>query len=367
MKPPPFRTRPETGLSGAFPPRTLPAKMTIRELAKTLGLGKTTVADALAGKNTVGETTRLLVRAKAAELGYRPNPAASAFLRQIRARRPAARPCNLAYLATLPRGAGIAQAPASQRLFHEGARRRAEQLGYGFDTLYTNAPRMSGPRLAEILVSRGVLGVIAGPLPESAGQLELDCSRFAVVTPGYSLRSPRPHRVGTHCAQGIEAVLHACHARGLRRVGLALTDEADERMQRAWSGAMLARQRLLPATDRVEPLLLPRARWTARALTAWRRRERPDAIVLSHRAAWIAPAGPRRPPLLISLDRAPDDTGAGIDQRHAHCGATAIDLLSTRILHNETGLPAHPVTVLIEGAWCDEDTPRPPPPSSGGF
>lgn len=325
--------------------------MTIRELADALGLGKTTVADALAGKDSVSETTRRLVRAEAARLGYRPNPAASAFLRQVRSRNPGVRPCNLAYLATLPPGTAFTKAPHSQRLFHEGARQRADQLGYGFETLNTNAPGMSDHRLGEILLSRGVLGVIAGPLPESTGRLSLDWSRFAVVTPGYSLRFPRPHRVGTHCAHAIETIMQACRTHGLHRIGLALTDEADERMQRAWSAAMLGHQRLLPPADRVEPLILPKARWTSGALTGWLRRERPDAIVVSHTGNWIAPPGKHRPPPLITLDRLPSDDCAGIDQRHASCGAMAVDLLSSQILHHEIGLPEHPTTVLVEGVW----------------
>lgn len=333
---------------------------TIRELAKALGLGKTTVADALAGKGTAGEATRRLVRARAAELGYRPNPVASAFLGQIRSRRGARRPCNLAYLATLPPGARITEAPSSQRLFHEGARLRAGQLGYGFETLNTRSPGLSGRRLGDILSSRGVLGVIIGPLPEPGAAPDLDFGRFAVVTPGYSLRSPRPHRVGTHCARGIDTAVGECLASGLRRIGLALSAESDERMQRAWSGALLARQLSFAASERVEPLILPKARWTASALETWRRRERPDAILLSHRDTWIAPATSRRPPRLVALDLQDGDVCAGIDQRHAHCGATAVDLLSTQILHNELGLPARPLTVLVEGIWRSEnETPAP--------
>lgn len=329
--------------------------MTIRELAGALGLGKTTVADALSGKDSVSEATRRLVLARAERLGYRPNPAASAFLRQIRSRRPGVRPCNLAFLATLPPGTDLSSAPESQRLFHQGARRRADQLGYGFETLNTNEPGVSAHRLVEILRSRGVLGVIAGPLPDSAGRLSLDLAGFAVVTPGYSLRFPRPHRVGTHCAHAIETILQKCRERGLPRVGLALAEETDERMQRAWSSTMLGHQRLLPATERVEPLILPRARWTAAALAAWQRREKPDAIVLAHRGGWTAPLPKRRPPFFVTLDRTSADRCAGIDQRHASCGAIAVDLLSSQILHRETDLPAHPTTVLVEGEWREPD------------
>lgn len=327
--------------------------MTIRELAKSLGLSKTTVADALNDKSVVRAATRARVRAKAAELGYRPNPAASGFLRQIRSRRRTAYRGNLAYLASTTPEA-LSAGNHAQRLFHQGAGTRAAALGYGFETIFITGRGLSGRRLGDILASRGVLGVIVGPLPGESGHVDIDWSRVAAVTPGFSVRNPRLPRIAHNCAHAIDTIMEVCRLRGLRRVGLALTEESDIRLERAWSGAMLARQRVLPADERVEPLILAKSAWTAKARDAWLSREKPDALVVCHRADWIAAPRKRSPrPLVVALDRPSDDVGAGIDQRHALCGAMAVDLLSTRILHNEIGLNANPTTVLVEGVWRD--------------
>ena len=54
-------------------------RITLKDLAEDLGLSQQAVSLALRGARGVGETTRGRVRARAAELGYQPDPALRAL------------------------------------------------------------------------------------------------------------------------------------------------------------------------------------------------------------------------------------------------------------------------------------------------
>ena len=49
---------------------------------------------------------------------------------------------------------------------------------------------------------------------------------------------------------------------------------------------------------------------------------------------------------------------AGIDQRPTEIGAAAFDLVFSRLLANERGLPGDPWTLLSSGAWAAGPTVR---------
>jgi LacI family transcriptional regulator len=68
--------------------------------------------------------------------------------------------------------------------------------------------------------------------------------------------------------------------------------------------------------------------------------------------------------------RIPEDLGvaplerypgyAGLDQKPEKVGAAAIDLIVGLIQRNETGLPADPKVVMVEGSWVEGPSVRPP-------
>ncbi|WP_043584462.1 LacI family DNA-binding transcriptional regulator [Geminisphaera colitermitum] len=327
--------------------------MTVRELAAALDMSKTTVADALRNHSRVSAATREEVRRRAAELGYKPNPVAAAFLQQVRSKGSQRYKATLAFLYHVR--PPERKSWYTQWLFYQGAVRRAKELGYALELFSMSDPKVTPRRLSNILTARGILGVIVGPHEKHAWRAELDWSRFAVVGVALSARRPAMCRVSHNHGHGVQLALRMCRRKGLRRIGLALQKGMDMRVNFGWSGAYLAMQRLRAEQHQLEPLLIEESRWNADNVRAWLEREQPEAVLtITERwpeklRGWTNKNG--QVPLLVGLDLGPDEDECGIDQQHERCGVLAVDALSAQILHNERGLPDIATTVFAEGVW----------------
>jgi transcriptional regulator with XRE-family HTH domain len=344
--------------------------MTIRQLAASLGMSKSTVAYALRGSPEVSAETREHVQQRARELGYTPNPVASAFLQQVRSQGAQRYQANLAFLRAGKPGAvpeGAHRPPSEAPYIRDltaGARERSAELGYGLDEIYVGG--YTSRQLTRMLLARGVLGVGIAPLSHAVGHVTLDWSRFAAAAYGHSMVRPLVHRIVHDHAHSMRTLLRICRRKGFRRIGLALSTESDRRSDRHWSSSYLGLQLGQPAREHVPPLLIPLSQYTPERVCEWARLTRPDLVIL-HATGYVpALAGalrrlqPRPLPYVV-LDREASDDCAGIDQRFGLCGRLLIDALSSQILHNQRGLPDTPITSMVKGVWVDHPALRPPP------
>ncbi len=335
--------------------------ITIRELAAKAGVHFTTAALALRDSPKVSASTREQVKALAREMGYRPNPLVSALMAQRRAARPESA-CVLAYITMRSRPADYAHLPHEWE-FAAGAKTRAEQLGYKLESFCLRASGMTSARLAQILHSRGIPGLVIGPSGLSHGHLPRALHAFASVTLGYSLLRPRLHRVTHNHAGGVQLACRELRRRGCRRIGLVLTERMDRHVDMLWSAGFLAFQQLLPPSDRVAPLYMPGWTVSGPMIRPWIERKKPDAIVAANIEFlhWMKEnsASLPRDILLASLDFSPAwGNCPGVLQKPRALGAAAIDLLTAQLHRNEPGLPAEPVTLMTEGEWHAGDMPK---------
>jgi LacI family transcriptional regulator len=322
--------------------------LTVRELAALLGLGKTTVALALKDSPLVSAATRDRVQRKAREVGYVPNAVASAFLQQLRSRNARSHLANLVFLAPARRGFFVTS-------LLDGALERARELGYGLDVL--DAREFRSANLMRILIARGISGIIVGPLERAPGHLSLDWEKFAVVACGYSMVRPVVPRVVHNHFQSLHTAFRQCRRKGFRRVGLALSLDSDRRSNRQWSSAFLGLQRTLPSAEQVEPLLAPLGEFTTARLRRWIRSERPDVLIVHSLGSLPGLetflANLRRALPCVLLSREQGEPFAGIDQQFLLSGRLLVDVVSSQILHNQTGVPATPLLLSTEGVWVD--------------
>lgn len=321
--------------------------LTVRELARRLNLGKTTVALALRGSSRVNAATAEWVRERAKELRYVPNVVASAFLQQLRSRSVKPYRANLVFLSPDRGGLFV-------KSLIEGAQGRARELGYGLDVV--RAGEFRSANLTRMLLARGVSGIIVGPLARAAGHLSLDWSKFSAVACGYSMVRPSMHRVVHNHFHGIQTAFRVCRRRGFRRIGLALSADSDLRSNRQWSSGFLGLQEMLPEAERVRPLLTPFGEFHAKRIAKWIRQERPDVIFI-HSLGCVAGLEKllgNSPGLrCVLLSREGDEPYAGIDQQFALSGEMLVDVVSSQILHNQSGLPKTPVVSSLDGVWID--------------
>ncbi len=332
--------------------------VSLETIARELKVSKVTVSNALRGTGRISEATRARVVRTATALGYRPNPLVTALMSTLRRNR-SSRRCTLAFLNFFPGRDDWLHHPTFVQ-FYRGAERRARELGYRVELHWQGEVAGNLKRLGNILYARGIPGVVIAPLPSEAIDLDIGWSRFATVAIGHTFRGFAVHRASNHQLHTIRLAVDKLVAHGLRRIGLLVSRDDDLRVEHAWLAGFIAAQRHheLPP---IAPLMAPD--FNAETVVAWVREQQVDAVVGTnhHIVRWLRAAGIRVPEDVgfAHLDWAAEkDAAAGVDQRSGLVGAAAVDLLIEQLNNNETGVPSHPKSVLIDSEWHDGPTLR---------
>ena len=313
---------------------------------------------ALRNDPSIPPATRANVRAIAQELGYRADPRISELMALLKKGRVPQQEEAIAFV--LPHAAtGHPLAPYIATCIEEGSR-QAHKRGYRFDVFALDDLGIPPARLQTILRARGIRGVIFGPHRAITGAVELDCARLATVTVGYSVVAPSTHRIVIDHYRNLHLAMAELVARGYERIGLLITPETDLRSRELVSAGFYSFARLRPKADRVEAYVGPRE---AAAVQAWRRRERPDAVV-GFGADWLdllLGGRPQDPETLgyAAVDWSPPDRRlAGVPYRNDEVAREAVDYLIASLQTNEFGLPALPRTICIPCSWQEGPTVR---------
>ena len=324
---------------------------TMRDVAIAAGVHQTTVSRALRNDPRITEAVRTQVREVAERLGYRLNPLLSALgtLRRQRA--------SVRYQIAI---AFITQAGFSGGHL-AGVRAAAEQRGYKVD-VFEIGPELSESRLNDILVARGIQGIILGPLPEAHGHFTLAWEHLSTVVIEYSFTEPAFDRVVTNSYETMNTVLRECRKRGYTRMGVALMQVVDDRNEGLLCAAYsLAKERDTGMAS-LNPLLIPK--WDAKSFRAWFKREKPQVVISSN---FLLPHIEES--LKAMKLRVADDVGlvnlnllpthqnySGVCQDAPAIGAMAARLVIEKLNHNERGIPAARMTVLTDGTWISGQT-----------
>jgi LacI family transcriptional regulator len=242
--------------------------------------------------------------------------------------------------------------------YFTGAREKAERLGYRLEEFWVAEPGLTTRRLTQILLARGVRGLIVAPLPQAHGEIPLEWKHFSAAVLGYSLARPQLHVVMNHQFRNMKNLVGHLHGLGYERIGFAMPAANDERVDHNYlSGYWIAQQGLPPGTPRPRPLLAEN--FDAPTFRKWFRQQSPDAIVVAASYAhtvigWLSADGLRVPDDIgIAVASTPfgDATISGIDENVRMVGAMAVDTVVGMIHRNETGVPANPWRILAEGTW----------------
>lgn len=337
------------------------AKLTIRDVAREAGVHHSTVSRAFRNDPNIPPATRERIQQAAKRIGYRPNPLVAALMVQQRTGRVARVASTLAYV-NLFKDLQFWQSVYSYTKFFEGARARAAELGYTLEHFWLRAPGMNPKRLGDIFETRGISGLIIGPVATSSGHLSLPWDKFAAVSHGYTLAKPRLTRVCNNYIDTMMLIIRELRHLGYRRIGLAMWSPVNARGNHGWLAALTMYQHYLDPRHRVEPFIPEK--WTEKGFVKWFKKEKPEAIATWDRgiADWLNKLGLKIPGDvgLALTDLNPEVHGrwAGVDQRISLVGATAVDVLVAQLSSNQRGVPAAPQLVLTEGQWHPGPTLR---------
>lgn len=336
--------------------------VTLSAIARRAGVSLATVSYALRKHPKISGETRALVLRAAESLGYRPNPRVASLMAHIRGGQTgAAREC-LAFVWVHTSRRESRQDPFLRSVL-AGAKQRAAQLGFGLEEFWTNDEGMTDRRLAQILHTRGITGVILSPVTsaEAAVTLDWEWNRFAAAVIGNVTWTPELHHAGHHHFLGMRLALQELARVGLTRVAATLEQSSSERSKRAWEAAFLTHHR--------HPKLAPRwirlaAEDDSRATVQWLRALEIEALLVSGHSlladARLATACARAGVKLYTLhwDGPTPGVAGGVEQCYDRIAGHAVDLVATQLNANETGVPELPCLMLFPGRWVTADQGR---------
>ncbi|MBE2215586.1 MAG: LacI family DNA-binding transcriptional regulator [Opitutaceae bacterium] len=334
--------------------------MTLRDIAKAAGVHFSTVSLAMRDHPRLSRATCKKVQSTARELGYVPDPMLASLANYRLSLRPVEYRATLAWVTAFPERDQWRRNTIFREQY-EGARARAEALGYKLEEFWLCQPGMTARRASHILRTRNITGLIIAPLPMAGGVLRLDWPQFSAVAIGYSLSSPPLHLVCAHQFRCIRLALHELAMRGYRRVGLVMLKSSDDRVDNNWLAGYLVEQYAEGGREHLRPLLLDA--WDETSFEAWLLRERPDAVVSkvpqtlsALRARGIAVPQDMGVAYLSPMN--PGDEHSGVNENSESVGAAAVDFVAGMLHRNERGVPALPHRLLIDGVWIEGRTTR---------
>ena len=346
-------------------PTTAKSHLTLRDIARKLGVSHTTVSLALRDSPKIPEARRRLLKAEVEKMDYRPNPAAaqlSHFRRRSGA--PGVR-ASLAWLNLWP----VALKLRGYRefdLYWAGASKAADKAGYRLDEFAVNE-RMSPRRLEKILITRNIRGVLIPPVRAAVDWAGFDWGRFSVVHLGRGAAGlPLFHSVTSDQTANTVLAFQSIRARGYGRIGFV----GHRSMGWDFLGGFLQAQQIMePKTLQVPPLLFEQRllsrqqveNWDTPEMLArfkiWLERWAPDAIITeSPEVSVLLKKAGRRGAKgigLAALNVRDLPMDAGIDQNPEETGRAAMQTLLAQLNDNERGIPPIPHQVLIKGTWVD--------------
>lgn len=337
-------------------------RTTLKDIAIRTDLSVAAVSLALRNHPSISPATRERVKEMAAKLNYAPDPGLSA-LAAHRTRLKVYRDFSvLALVTNWSTKDAWTKRPSAQKSI-EGATIRARSLGYSLQHFWAREQGVSPKRFNQILLNRGIRGILLAPFEAPDDQLRLDWSQFAVVALERPARYTYFHHVVPNHFAGILLAWEQLRARGYNRIGVIVWTDLAERASHQWEAGYAYLQSKTLDLNRVSALVLEPENPVAQ-IRSWLRRERPEAVMSRSEGFFEAARleGLRIPgdigyASLNVVDDHPD--ASGIQQNRHAMGEFAVDVLNSLLQGNHRGFHEIPHGTLVDGTWHEGKTLRP--------
>jgi LacI family transcriptional regulator len=336
----------------------LASGVTLRDIAKRLGISHSTVALALRNAPRIPESRRRQIQAMAESMGYRPNPMATALgqLRSTGKSQPVT--TGLAWINFWKIPQDIHRFKEFE-LYWKGAHELAAWHGYNLEEFICNGD-LTLSRLEKVLEARNIHGILIPPHNYSPpGWDSFPWDKYFSVRFGHSFARPRVHVVSSDQLTNSLMAFEKIRGLGYRRIGFVTSKVPRTRFK---SGFLMGQFELEPK-ETVPILILLTGEDNAddqKMLVGWIKKYKPEAILtdLAAMAEMLKRAGIRVPQDigLATLSIHDGRADAGIDQNPEEIGRAATEMLISLIGHNYMGIPKICREVLIEGEWVNGST-----------
>ncbi|MDF3056566.1 MAG: LacI family transcriptional regulator [Rariglobus sp.] len=347
--------------SDSSEPQPSARRVTLRDIAREVGVTPMTVSRALRNQARISAAMRDKIQAKALEMGYHPDPVLTALVHYRHSRMATPVRSAMAWFNPWPD-------PAQLRKYREfdfywkGAKLAAERVGFHLEEFIVN-DAMSPARMAQILYTRNVRGILLPPGLFPGGWAEqFPWDQFSVVAISRSSVGLPFHVVTSDQTSNTMLAMKKIRERGYKRIGYV----GEPWIGRIYCAGYLWFQRVeIPAEHQIPPFLFhPNEDRDAvqAAFKQWVHANKPDAILTDY---------PRVPEMVAKLRlKVPKNIGlagltvldcpidAGIYQNPEEIGRVSVLMLQSLINDNDRGIPPVNRHVLIEGKWVDGSSMR---------
>jgi DNA-binding LacI/PurR family transcriptional regulator len=337
-------------------------RVTLRDLAKKLGVSHTTVSLALRNHPSIRPARRQQIQRLAEKEGYRPDPFLSALSVYRLQKRPASYHSTLAWINHWDHPENLRREHKEFEAYWRGGSQAAERLGYRLEDIRWPAD-ISAKRFEQILMARGIHGLLIPPHPVPPDWGDFDWSKFSILRLGLSVPVPDSHVVTSDHQRAVLMAFDKMNRYGYERVSLVVCADFDRHLGGNYIGGFAAAQKLFRFRHLLPPLLTNEPVYATQPdkakllLQKWLKQHRPDAILSAVVGvpAMIRELGYRIPEDIAVAGTTIFDVpvDAGINQNPEDIGRIAVQMLVSQINLSERGVPAVPCRTLVESAWQD--------------
>lgn len=321
----------------------------MRDIAHAAGVSVSAVSLAFKNSPKISPELREKLVGIARRMGYHRDPRITELMQHLRTPRPQRIASRIAM---------IVPELTRERLAHyspilgliKGAEEVASMVGYGLELFHLSDPGMTLRRVRNILLARGIKGVVLAPCASGVASMKIDCTGLCVATAGYSIEHPRLHRACPNYLQMMDELIADCTTKGYRRIGLVMTYSEGGIGHKLFTSSLLFHQYKIPTAQRIP--ILPKQMITPENTAEWFRNHRPDVIISAGSVIpLLTQIGLRIPQdvAFASIDVSePPCNAAGADHRYNLVGRETFKLVLSQLNLNLTGVPETPKIVLVD-------------------
>ncbi|MGE9292308.1 MAG: LacI family DNA-binding transcriptional regulator [Puniceicoccales bacterium] len=336
-------------------------KYTQKDIAKAANVHPSTVSLAMSNSPALAAKTRDRIQKIAQEMGYQPDPFLSQLAHYKHHGRDGVFRGTLAFLINRNLTEENPK-PKPYPSYLAGAIKKAEEYGYQLQVFDFNRSKVSGTRLRQIMLARGIKGILLCPQPRGIERIDdFDFSGFSCVSFGYTLKSPRFHVVNTHQFHAARLCMQKLIGIGCKRIGFAVPQFHDSRVDHNYLAGYLT---CLAQAPELTPLpVFDGDSFSQSSFSKWFHKVKPDGLLTVPyrlpgflKAMKVDTQIACKIAVVSLLDR--NEGWSGIDEDAEQIAASAVDQVVSMIRRGEMGIPAKPASLLLEGNWVENESFR---------
>ncbi|MEX0325155.1 MAG: hypothetical protein AB3N33_03605, partial [Puniceicoccaceae bacterium] len=244
-----------------------------------------------------------------------------------------------------------------------GALDQAKNLGIRIEPIWIMEPGMKGSRMENILIHRGIQGLIFPTPRHGLDTYGINWDHFAMTILSGRPETDKFTKVDVDFYANTELLLEKLIEFGYRKIGLAISDHLDWASERKVHARFVYHNTLVPEDNRVPVFEEKDLEHDGRPerFINWVKTYQPDCIVTFWKEAfdWLKSANYEVPKDIgLASYNVTEETfdWSGIRTNQARAGAIAINSVLSNLARFEYGPGKHHARTVIKGFWAPGST-----------